>query len=235
MLGPFSRASKDKPGPPQRLRVAIGIDARASRWPQPPWDHAPPCRQAPWPSTPHRPRARRSRRKTAVTNRSGMRRQKLARDHASHRVAVDVGLLDLEVVHEFDHVAGHPRSVFLRIVRLVALPVAAAIDGNDPVLCGQGFGHAVGKPVSAGRARIAVDEHDGLRLSPIACRLRCSGFYAVRGLKFAVRSLECGHRSNGAEQHRQRECDACSWHDKPQDRRGMENPACAPVTHTRLT
>ena len=86
--------------------------------------------------------------------------QQLAGDDAAHRIAADVGLLDLEMVHQLDDVSGHLRAVLRRIVRLVALSVSAAVDGDDPVPADKRVGDAVREPVAGAVARVAVDQHD---------------------------------------------------------------------------
>ena len=60
----------------------------------------------------------------------GVGRGHLAGDERPGRVADQVGLLDLEVIEQADHVGRQFGAVLLHFVRLVALAVPAAIEGD---------------------------------------------------------------------------------------------------------
>ena len=72
-------------------------------------------------------------------------RQEPSDDSAAHGVAVEMGLLDLEMIHQLDHVFRPAGAVELRLVALAVIP---AIKGHDHVVLGQGVGDAVGEPVA---------------------------------------------------------------------------------------
>ena len=60
--------------------------------------------------------------------------EQLGDDAAAHRVAVHVRALEAQMIHQRDHVLRHARAVRIRIVRLVALAVTAAVEREDAVV-----------------------------------------------------------------------------------------------------
>jgi hypothetical protein len=95
-----------------------------------------------------------------------MVRGHVAGDERARRIADEVGLLDLEVVEEADHVGRHLRAVLLDFVRLVALAVPPAVEGNhhEPVLPLELRVAGPVPPPHAGIGHPAVDEDDGFPL-----------------------------------------------------------------------
>src|SRR5262245_629559 len=59
--------------------------------------------------------------------------EQLAGDRAAHRVSKEVSALDLQMVHESEHIADHLLAVLIISSRLAALPMAAAVECNRVV------------------------------------------------------------------------------------------------------
>ena len=60
-------------------------------------------------------------------------------DHAAHRIADHVGLFDLEMIQQADHVLGHFHAVGPFGFRLARVPVPAHVRGDDQVVFGKRF------------------------------------------------------------------------------------------------
>jgi hypothetical protein len=88
----------------------------------------------------------------------------LAGHCASHRVADDVRLRNVQVVHQPRHVLDDGEAVLRRIVRLVALAVAAHVERDDAELLRQRVDDSRLSPIGVKRRGKAVDQHD--RLAP---------------------------------------------------------------------
>ena len=87
-----------------------------------------------------------------------MAREDLRQHGAAHRIAVDVRLRDLEVIHQLDDVLRHLRSVLAGVVRLVALAVAARVDRDHAMARGQRLRNPGLDPLALGVGGVAVDE-----------------------------------------------------------------------------
>ena len=83
--------------------------------------------------------------------------EQLADEAAAHRVAVDVRLVDLQVVHQLDHIVCPSRAAGLG---LVALPVIAVVDRDDAVGLGNLWCDPGREPHASGRVRVTMDEDD---------------------------------------------------------------------------
>ena len=86
----------------------------------------------------------------------GMRGQKLARNSAAHRVAADVRLVDLQIIHQLDCVGRFSRAVQRR---LVALAVIAIIERHHAVIFRQRLSDAVAEPIVFRIAGVTMDQH----------------------------------------------------------------------------
>ena len=95
--------------------------------------------------------------KPAVMNRSGIIPRSDADDAAAHRVAVNVGALDLQVIHQLDDVLGAARSARRR---LVALAVIAVVDRDDAMALRDLRRDAGVEPHALRVVGVAVHEHD---------------------------------------------------------------------------
>ena len=92
-----------------------------------------------------------------------MRGQKLTRDSAAHRVAANVRLVDLQIIHQVDRVGSFARTVQLR---LVALAVIAIIERHYAMILGQRLSDAIAEPVVFRIAGVAVDQDHPGTLAP---------------------------------------------------------------------
>jgi hypothetical protein len=88
----------------------------------------------------------------------------LAGNSASHRVADDVRLRDVQVVHQPRHVLDDGEAVLRRVVRLVALAMAAHVERDDSKRLRQRVDDFRLAPVDVKRRGKAVDQHH--RLAP---------------------------------------------------------------------
>jgi hypothetical protein len=80
----------------------------------------------------------------------------LADDAAAHRVAVNVGAVDLQVIHQLDHVLRPSRSAG---DRLVALSVIAIVNRHDAVPFGNLGRDAGVEPHALRGIGIAMNQH----------------------------------------------------------------------------
>jgi len=95
---------------------------------------------------------------------------------AAHRVSDHVGLLDLERVEQAYHVLDELETVFLRVMRLVAAPVASLVQRDHPVCLRQRVQKAREAPIHLGAEREAVEEDHSVALT----RIEIPDAYAVR-------------------------------------------------------
>ena len=87
--------------------------------------------------------------------------EELVGDRSPHRVADDVGALDMQAVEEADHVSDHLQPILAGIERLSALPMTPAVHG-DHAIAGrlERLHHAWCFPVSRVGAGKPVKQHD---------------------------------------------------------------------------
>lgn len=122
---------------------------------------------------------------TAVRNRSGRTVSIFRHNGAAHGVANDMGLGDAEMVHQPDHIVHHFDSVLARIGRLVALSMAAAVEGDNPAVMGEVVNHlgphlgARGPAVNENDGRTLPEGHianaNAIRIKELVIRRNCSG------------------------------------------------------------
>ena len=78
-------------------------------------------------------------------------------DHAAHRIAHHVRLLDIEVVEESDDVLHHFNSIGLILFGLARSAVTADIHCNDLVIFGQRFDYPRDAPIDSCAREEPVD------------------------------------------------------------------------------
>jgi hypothetical protein len=86
----------------------------------------------------------------------------LHRDHASHRIADDVGPLDVEVIQKPDNVFDQLGSVCRSACRLVRLSVPGQVQSDDLIILREHADDAGHLPVHPYARVESVNEHDGL-------------------------------------------------------------------------
>jgi hypothetical protein len=93
-------------------------------------------------------------------NALGVKDHELGGHHAAERIAGDVGLLDLQVVEQEDHILGHLRAVGFVVVGLVGFAVAGEVGEDDEMVLGEGGDDTGESPVEVAAGGQPVNEED---------------------------------------------------------------------------
>ena len=88
---------------------------------------------------------------------SAYERKKLSGQAAAHRVSVDVSFLNLQVIHQLDHVLGSSCSSRLR---LIAFTVISIIDSDDTVGFRKSRCDTCSEPHPLRRIRVSMNQHN---------------------------------------------------------------------------